>query len=103
MAKEEKYEKIIELILQDVPTSEITKITGYSIGYIHNIFEELRGEFGVNSKVGIATSYIAKRIQETTESLNKLYSLMTKCKNTPCEKRRPRLHSRTKKPKKNEN
>ncbi len=103
MAKEEKYEKIIELILQDVPTSEIAKITGYSIGYIHNIFEELRGEFGVNSKVGIATSYIAKRILETTESLNKLYSLMTQCKNAPKQKRRHHLQSGTKKDKKNKN
>lgn len=101
--KSEKYDKIIELVLQDVPTTEIAKITGYSIGYIHNIFEELRGEYGVNSKVGIATSYIAERINEATETLNNLCSLMGMCKNTPYEKRRPRLRSAQKKDKKSKN
>ena len=98
--KSEKYDKIIELVLQDIPTHEIAKRTGYSIGYIHNIFEELRGEYGVNSKVGIATSYIAERIVEATETLTKLCSLMNVCKYTPCEKRRPHLRSTQKKTKK---
>nr|DAT94665.1 MAG TPA: Transcriptional regulatory protein RcsB factor, DNA BINDING PROTEIN.6A [Caudoviricetes sp.] len=101
--KSEKYDKIIELVLQDVPTSEIARITGYTIGYIHRIFEELRGEYGVNSKVGIATSYIAERINKTTDELNKLCSLMGRCKNTPCEKGRRGLRSAHKKDKKSKN
>ena len=101
--KSEKYDKIIELVLQDVPTAEIAKETGYSIGYIHNIFEKLRDEYGVNSKVGIATSYLAERISEATETLNDLCSLMNKCKNTPQDKRRSRVRSTQKKQKKSNN
>lgn len=98
--KSEKYDKIIELVIQDIPTKEIAQKTGYSVGYIHNIFEELRGEYGVNTKMGIASSYLAERISEALDLLNNLYSLMSRCKITPQEKRRSRLRSEQKKDRK---
>ena len=67
--KKEVKEKIIQLMLQEVPTEEIAKQLNYSIGTIRNIFEELRDEYGVNSKMGIATAYLRHEILKLNESV----------------------------------
>ena len=65
--KKEVKEKIIQLMLQEVPTEEIAKKLNYSIGTVRNIFEDLRDEYGVNSKIGIATAYLRHEISKLNE------------------------------------
>lgn len=56
--RKEAKDEIVKLMLQDVPTEEIANIMGYSVGTVRKVFEELREEYGVNSKTGIAKAYL---------------------------------------------
>ena len=48
VSKETK-DKIISLMLQNIPTDEIASILGYSVGTLRKVYEELREEYGVNT------------------------------------------------------
>ena len=75
VSKEAK-EKIVRLMLQDVPTEEIAAITNYSISTIRTTFEELRDEFGVNSKVGIARAYLQRELLELNKHIQNILKLL---------------------------
>ena len=72
----EAKETIVRLMLQDVPTEEIAAITNYSISTIRTTFEELRNEFGVNSKVGIARAYLQKELSELNKHIQNILKLL---------------------------
>lgn len=75
--KSEKYDKIIKLMLQEVPTHEIAKITGYSIYYIRDIYKTLREEYGVSTTSGIAVAYISEKINKVAQGLNELMEIIS--------------------------
>ncbi len=74
--KNEKYSKIIHLMLEDKTTVEIAKITGYSIGTIRNIYFELKDKYNVNTKTGIAAAYIKNKVKNVKKSLDDLLSVL---------------------------
>ena len=57
IVKKESKDEIVKLMLQEVPTEEIARRLNYSVSTIRKVFEELRDEYGVNSKMGIAVAY----------------------------------------------
>lgn len=75
--KSEKYNQVIKLLLQDVPTHEIAKITGYSLYYIRDILKELREEYGVNTTKGLAVAYLSEQITKIAGTLNELVKIIT--------------------------
>lgn len=96
VSKEAK-EKIVRLMLQDVPTDEIAEITSYSISTIRTTFEELRDEFGVNSKVGIARAYLQNELLELHKHIQKILKLLESRQITTMQKSRRRALKHTKK------
>lgn len=68
--KSEQYNRVIQLMLQDISTEEIAKITQYSIHNIRKIYNELREEYGVNSKSGIAIAYLREQINKLAFIVN---------------------------------
>lgn len=96
VSKEAK-EKIVRLMLQDVPTDEIAEITSYSISTIRTTFEELRDEFGVNSKVGIARAYLQNELLELHKHIQKILKLLESRQITTIQKSRRRALKHTKK------
>lgn len=98
--KSEKYDKIVKLMLQDVSTNDIAKITGYSIHTIRNVYEELRLEYNVSSKVGIAASYLNNKISEASALLNEIASITGRGHLTPIDKPKRDKQSAPKKNKK---
>lgn len=78
----EKYNEIIRLMLQDVPTDKIAERTGYSIYYIRDIYKSLREEYGVNTKNGIAVAFLEEKILEITGQLNEIMDIISR-NNTP--------------------
>lgn len=75
----EAREKIIKMMLQDMPTEEIARKLHFAVGTVRNVFEELRQEYGVNSKVGIAKAYLFDQIKDVTD---KMQSISDLCGNT---------------------
>lgn len=59
-------------MIQDVPTDEIAKRTGYSIHTIRHVFAELREKYGVNTKSGIITAYLIDRFKLISNQINDL-------------------------------
>lgn len=92
VSKEAK-EEIIKLMLQDVPTDEIALKTNYSISTIRATFEELRDEFGVNSKVGIARAYLHRKL---SHSMQEILKLLDSCQMTTTKKSRRNLQKHRK-------
>ena len=84
-------ERIVKLMLQDIPTEEIAAITNYSISTIRTTFEELREEFGVNSKVGIARAYLQKELFELNGHIQKILKLLDSRQMTTTQKSRRNL------------
>lgn len=72
-------EQILKMMLQEVPTEEIARKLHFAVGTIRNVFEELRQEYGVNSKVGIAKAYLFDQIKDVTEKMQTISDL---CGNT---------------------
>ena len=62
-----------------MPTEEIARKLHFAVGTIRNVFEELRQEYGVNSKVGIAKAYLFDQIKDVTEKMQTISDL---CGNT---------------------
>lgn len=76
-------EQILKMMLQEVPTEEIAKQLHFAVGTVRNVFEELRQEYGVNSKVGIAKAYLFEQIQELSDKTQAIAELCsTTCKIT---------------------
>lgn len=74
--KNKKYSKIVHLLLEDKTTVEIAKITGYSIGTIRNIYSELKNQYSVNTRAGIAAAYIKDKIRIVKKNLEDLLSTL---------------------------
>lgn len=72
-------EQILKMMLQEVPTEEIARKLHFAVGTVRNVFEELRQEYGVNSKVGIAKAYLFDQIKDVTEKMQTISDL---CGNT---------------------
>jgi len=73
--KKEALDTIIKLLLKDVSTEEIAKITNYSIGTIRSVIADLREEYGVNSKTGVATAYFNEELLKIKILIDKLTDL----------------------------
>lgn len=95
VSKEAK-EEIIKLMLQDVPTDKIALKTNYSISTIRATFEELRDEFGVNSKVGIARAYLHRKLSKLSHSMQEILKLLDSCQMTTTKKSRRNLQKHQK-------
>lgn len=64
VVKKESKDEIVKLMLQEVPTEEIAQRLNFSVATVRKVFEELRIEYGVNSKMGIAVAYLRDKISE---------------------------------------
>ena len=53
-----------------------SKITGYSIGTIRNIYSELKNQYNVNTKTGIAAAYMKDKIKIVKKNLEDLLSTL---------------------------
>jgi len=84
--RHESRDEIIKLMLQEKSTEEIAKITGYSIGTIRNVFEELREKYDVNSKLGITKEYIGDELEKIQAQILKIFFLIGRCQMTPWQK-----------------
>ncbi len=76
MKNSKKHSKIVHLMLEDKSTVEIAKITGYSIGTIRNIYSELKNQYNVNTKTGIAAAYMKDKIKIVKKNLEDLLSTL---------------------------
>lgn len=81
MKKKDIKTKIIELILKGKTTAEIARIMGYSIGTIRNFYTELREDYDVDSKTGIALCYVTDRMADIRNELDELISILPKKSN----------------------
>ena len=75
--KSEKYNEVIKLLLQDVPTHKIAQTTGYSLYYIRDILKELREEYGVNTTKGLAVAYLSEKIGKIAADLTELVKIIS--------------------------
>lgn len=66
----ESKDKIMDLLLQRVPTDEIAKRLNYSVGTIRKVFEEFREEYGVNTTKEIADVYLDCTLLKELSKLN---------------------------------
>lgn len=69
VSKESK-DKIMNLLLQRVPTEEIAKRLNYSIGTVRKVFEEFREEYGVSTTKEIADIYLDSTLLKELSKLN---------------------------------
>lgn len=74
----DKYAIVIKYILQDYTTEQIAEITGYSTGTIRNIYSELRKKYNVNTKTGIALSYLRERLKKLEKETKDINSILKK-------------------------
>ncbi len=80
VSKESK-DKILNLLIQRVPTEEIARRLNYSIGTVRKVFEELRDEYGVSTTKEIADIYLdSTLLKELTKLNNCLNSVIKKIK-----------------------
>lgn len=77
-------EEILKMMLQEVPTEEIARKLHFAVGTIRNVFEELRQEYGVNSKVGIAKAYLFAQIKDVTDKMQNISDLCGNTCKTTC-------------------
>lgn len=70
-------DEIIKLMMQEYSTEEIAEKTNYSIGTIRQVFEELRGEYMVKSKMGIATAFMAQELIRIKSQINKILNVIS--------------------------
>jgi len=70
-------DEIIKLMMQEFSTEEIAEKTNYSIGTIRQVFEELRGEYGVKSKMGIATTFMVQELLRVKSQINKILNIIS--------------------------
>lgn len=76
--KQETLEKIIKLILKDTPTEEIAKSVYCSVGTVRRAMSELRSEYGVKSKTGIAMAYLEQELIKIRKEIDNLLDLVVK-------------------------
>jgi len=76
--KKETLTKIMKHILKDTPTEVIAKKTNCTIGTVRNVIEELRNEYGVKSKTGVATAYLCKELVKIRKEIDNLLDLVVK-------------------------
>lgn len=73
-----KHALVVEYILQGLSTEQIAKKMGYSIGWIRNIYTELREHYNVNDKMGIVLSFINEELKNAKKSVDKITSIIEK-------------------------
>lgn len=76
--KKETLTKIIKYIIKDTPTEVIARKTNCALGTVRNVVEELRNEYGVKSKTGVATAYLHKELIKIRKEIDKLLDLTIK-------------------------
>lgn len=74
--KKESKEDVIKLMLQGCSSEEIAQQLNYSVETIRKVFTELREEYEVNSKTGLAVAYLRQEFQARIEALNHLLKIM---------------------------
>ena len=74
--RKEAKDEIIKLMLQEIPTDEIAERMNYSVGTIRKVFEELREEYAVNTKTGIATAYLRKELVNLQEHVEEVLNIL---------------------------
>ncbi len=100
IVKKESKDEIVKLMLQEVPTEEIARRLNYSVSTIRKVFEELRDEYGVNSKMGIAVAYLRDKISEHLTPLLNLSDssqIAMNDKNAKKQEKRQIIHKKNKK------
>lgn len=98
VSKEAK-DKIIGLLLQDVPTDLIASELGYSIGTVRNVFEELREKYGVNTTKEIKNIYLSKELNKLSNHIEEIQKIIRGCNFTPSQKSRRNLQKHQKRKK----
>lgn len=78
LVKQETLKKIIKLILKDTPTEIIAKKTNCSIGTVRRVVEELRNNYKVKSKTGIATTWLSNELIKIKAEIEALLDLISK-------------------------
>jgi len=79
-------DKIISLMLQNIPTDQIASMLGYSVGTVRNVFEELREEYQVNTTKEIVNIYIDKELVKLNNHIENVRKILKRCKITPSAK-----------------
>lgn len=64
VVRKEIKDEIVKMMLDETPTEEIANKLHLSVSTVRKVFEELREEYGVNSKTGIAVAYLRDIINE---------------------------------------
>ncbi len=72
VVKKEAKIKIVKLMLQDIPTEEIAKLTNYGVGTIRKVFDELREEYNVKSKTGLAAAYLRAELKKLKKQIDNI-------------------------------
>ena len=95
VSKETK-DKIISLMLQNIPTDEIASILGYSVGTVRKVYEELREEYGVNTTKEIVNIYVDKELAKLNIHIENVRKILKSRNFATQPKRRRRMQKRTK-------
>ncbi len=101
--RKEAKDEIVRLMLQETPTEEIANIMGYSVGTVRKVFEELREEYGVSSKTGIAMAYLQEELLKFNNHFKNILNLIDGRQNATSQKRRRGMRKNPKNDKKKKN
>lgn len=93
VSKETK-DKIMNLVLQNVPTDTIACELNYSIGTVRKVLEELREEYGVNTTKEIVNIYLDQELAKLNNHIANVRKLLKKSQNCDYAKSRPHLQKR---------
>lgn len=93
-------DRIISLMLQNIPTDEIASELGYSVGTVRKVFEELREEYGVSTTKEIVNIYILEELAKLNAHIENIKKLLGGRKIATNKKSRRNLQKHPK-PKKN--
>jgi hypothetical protein len=82
-------DKVIGLMLQNIPTDKIAAELGYSVGTVRKVYEELREEYGVSTTKEIVSIYLDKELAKLNNHISNVRKLLKKSQNCDYPKRRP--------------
>ena len=88
-------DEIIKLMMQEFSTEESAEKTNYSVGTIRQVFEELRGEYMVKSKMGIATAFMVQELIRVKSQINKILNIISNDSLTTKQKHKFNKRSKT--------
>ena len=69
-------DKVIGLMLQNIPTDKIAAELGYSVGTVRKVYEELREEYGVSTTKEIVSIYLDKELAKLNNHISNVRKLL---------------------------